>query len=70
MNNLHFLREYNLPNVLIIELKRYGNNNNKIHSLVTTPLVDLDLSKYIASISEASRIDGGDGAIIIKLKKL
>ncbi len=31
---------------------------------------DLDLSKYIASISEASRIDGGDGAIIIKLKKL
>ena len=31
---------------------------------------DLDLSKYIASISDASRIDGGDGAIIIKLKKL
>jgi len=31
---------------------------------------DLDLSKYIASISKADKTDGGDGAIIIKLKKL
>ena len=31
---------------------------------------DLDLSKHIVSISNASKIDGGDGAIIIKLKKL
>ena len=31
---------------------------------------DLDLSRYIASITGASKIDGGDGAIIIKLKKL
>ena len=31
---------------------------------------DLDLSKHIASISNADKIDGGDGAIIIKLKKL
>ena len=31
---------------------------------------DLDLSKYIVSISNADEIDGGDGAIIIKLKKL
>ena len=31
---------------------------------------DLDLSKNIASISNAGKIDGGDGAIIIKLKKL
>jgi DNA-nicking Smr family endonuclease len=31
---------------------------------------DLDLSKYIISISNADKIDGGDGAIIIKLKKL
>ena len=29
-----------------------------------------DLSKNIVSISNASEIDGGDGAIIIKLKKL
>ena len=31
---------------------------------------DLDLSKHIVSISNANDIDGGDGAIIIKLKKL
>ena len=31
---------------------------------------DLDLSKHIVSISNADKADGGDGAIIIKLKKL
>ena len=31
---------------------------------------DLDLSKYILSISKADLADGGDGAIIIKLKNL
>ena len=31
---------------------------------------NLDLSKQIVSILNADKIDGGDGAIIIKLKKL
>ena len=31
---------------------------------------DLDLSKHIISIANADKIDGGDGAVIIKLKKL
>ena len=31
---------------------------------------ELNLSKYIASISNASQEDGGEGAIIIKLKNL
>ena len=31
---------------------------------------DLDLSKYVMSITSAAKRDGGDGAIIIKLKKL
>ena len=31
---------------------------------------NLDLSKHIVSISNADKTDGGDGAIIIKLKKL
>lgn len=39
---------WSLPNVLIIELKRYNNNQQKIHTLVTTPLTDLDLSEYVA----------------------
>ena len=32
--------------------------------------IAIDLSKNIVSISSADQIDGGDGAIIIKLKKL
>ena len=31
---------------------------------------DFDLLKYVLSIGSASKKDGGDGAIIIKLKKL
>ena len=31
---------------------------------------NLDLSRHIASISNPDRADGGDGAIIIKLKRL
>ena len=31
---------------------------------------DFDLLKYVLSIGSASKDDGGDGAIIIKLKKL
>ena len=31
---------------------------------------DLDISKHIISISNADIADGGEGAIIIKLKKL
>jgi DNA-nicking Smr family endonuclease len=31
---------------------------------------DLDLSRYIKSIENADQLDGGEGAIIIKLKKL
>ena len=31
---------------------------------------NLDISKYVSSISNANSSDGGEGAIIIKLKKL
>ena len=38
---------WNLPNILIIDLKRFNNANRKIHIMITTPLTDLDLSKYV-----------------------
>jgi ubiquitin C-terminal hydrolase len=38
---------WNLPNILIIDLKRFNNANKKIHGLVTTPLTDVDFSKYV-----------------------
>ncbi len=31
---------------------------------------NLDLSKYVVSVSNADKVDGGEGAIIIKLKNL
>ena len=47
---------WNLPNVLIIELKRYTNTNSKLHTLVTTPLTDLDLSQYVSGYDSVNCI--------------
>ena len=38
---------WSLPNVLIIHLKRFNNANRKVHLMVSTPLNDVDFSKYI-----------------------
>ncbi len=40
------------------------------HSVPQFIKSDLDLSKHILSVSNADLSDGGDGAIIVKLKKL
>lgn len=39
---------WTMPNYLVVQLKRFNNNNNKITSLVKFPLDDLDLTKYIS----------------------
>jgi ubiquitin C-terminal hydrolase len=38
---------WNLPNILIIHLKRFNNANRKTHLMVTTPINNIDLSKYV-----------------------
>ena len=38
---------WSLPNVLIIELKRFNNSNKKIHNIVQTKLKNVDFSKYV-----------------------
>ncbi len=38
---------WNLPNILIIGLKRFDNNNNKISHFVDVALDNIDLSKYV-----------------------
>ena len=38
---------WSLPNVLIIDLKRFNNANRKVHLLVSTPLEDVDFSSYV-----------------------
>ena len=47
---------WNLPNVLIIDLKRFNNSNRKIKSLVTTPLSNVNFSKYIKGYDKDSYI--------------
>ena len=47
---------WNLPTILIIELKRYNNSNKKIHSIVTTPLQNIDLSSYIYGYNSSEYI--------------
>jgi ubiquitin C-terminal hydrolase len=38
---------WSLPNVLIIDLKRFNNSNRKIHTMVHTLINDVDFSKYV-----------------------
>jgi len=39
---------WSLPNILIIDLKRWGHNtNNKLNTLIRTPIHNADFSKYV-----------------------
>jgi ubiquitin carboxyl-terminal hydrolase 8 len=38
---------WSLPEILIVDFKRFTNQNKKINTVVSTPLLDLDLSKYV-----------------------
>ena len=48
------VRFFNLPDILIIDLKRFGNNLRKNNVLINFPLYDLDLSKYIIGYNKDS----------------
>ena len=41
------IRFWNFPDILIISLKRFGNNGRKIQKLVQFPVDNLDLRKYV-----------------------
>ena len=47
---------WSLPEILIIDIKRFNNKNNKNQSFVTFPLVDMDLSKYVIGYKRESYI--------------
>lgn len=47
---------WSLPNILIINLKRFDNNNRKINKLVTCPLNNIDLRKYVVGYDKESYI--------------
>ena len=47
---------WSLPNILAIDLKRFNANNRKNQILVTFPLENLDLSKYVIGYKKESYV--------------
>ena len=47
---------YHLPQILIIQLKRF-NNNKKVNNFIDYPLFDLDLNEYIKSEERVPKYD-------------
>ena len=49
---------WSLPNVMIIDLKRWngGNTNNKNHNIVNIPINNVDFSKYVKGYNAASYV--------------
>ena len=45
---------WSLPNILIIDLKRWGMNGRKINKMVNIPITNVDLSKYVKGYSSDS----------------
>ena len=47
---------WNLPNILIINLKRFDNNNKKIKKIINCPLTNIDLTKYVIGYDKETYI--------------
>ena len=41
------IKFWSLPNILIVDFKRFDNANKKLNNIIRTPLLGLDLSKYV-----------------------
>jgi hypothetical protein len=41
------IKFWSLPNILIVDFKRFNNLNKKLNNIIHTPLIGLDLSKYV-----------------------
>ena len=47
---------WSFPDILIVDFKRFTNFNKKINTIVSTPLTNLDLSKYVIGYDKHSYI--------------
>lgn len=45
---------WSLPEILIVDFKRFNNSNRKINTLITTPLIDVDFSQYVIGYDKNS----------------
>ena len=41
------IKFWSLPNILIVDFKRFDNSNKKLNNIITTPLLGLDLTNYV-----------------------
>lgn len=48
------IKFWSLPEILIIDLKRFNNNLEKIDNLINVPLINLDLEKYVIGYNSNS----------------
>jgi len=50
------IKFWNFPDILVISLKRFNNNNRKINKLIDFPLNNLDLCKYVDGYNKKSYV--------------
>ena len=41
------IKFWSLPNILIVDFKRFNNTNKKLNNIIRTPLLGLDLNNYV-----------------------
>ena len=50
------IKFWSLPNILIVDFKRFNNTNRKLNNVIDTPLFGLDLSKYVVGYNKKNYI--------------
>jgi ubiquitin carboxyl-terminal hydrolase 8 len=50
------IKFWSLPNILIVDFKRFDNHNRKLNNIIETPLTRLDLSKYVLGYNNKNYI--------------
>jgi len=46
------IKFWSLPNILIVDFKRFNNSNRKLNNIIETPVFGLDLSKYVVGYNK------------------
>jgi ubiquitin C-terminal hydrolase len=46
------IKFWSLPNILIVDFKRFDNSNRKLNNIIKTPLLGLDLSNYVVGYNK------------------
>ena len=46
------IKFWSLPNILIVDFKRFNNSNIKLNNIIRTPLLGLDLTKYVVGYNK------------------